>query len=245
MMEKKMGKKNLDRELEDYADRLSEELRIEEKTKDDNQLTSEGKKLWSALRLSKQLHWKGNYCYPNVPTDNEKAQILKKVINNLHYDNKNLFKESDFNEISGRLIRSLNRLNADLGIDPYFPKSLDNKIEFIEGENCILWLGEKDKLLLLANLLFEQNYILKSDEWLEHFDNNALEKIKSEPIDWQKNTYELQHLLRRLKAIDLINYPSSFEKHFTVNGQPLKDLGGGMHEYNKLDKIDAILDQIR
>ena len=245
MKEKKMGKKNLDKELEDYADRLSEELRIEEKTKDDNQLTSEGKKLWSALRLSKQLHWKGNYCYPNVPTDNEKAQILKKVINNLHYDNKNLFKESDFNEISGRLIRSLNRLNADLDIGPYFPKSLDNKIEFIEGENCILWLGEKDKLLLLANLLFEQKYILKSDEWLEHFDNNALEKIKSEPIDWQKNTYELQHLLRRLKAIDLINYPSSFEKHFTVNGQPLKDLGGGMHEYNKLDKIDAILDQIR
>ena len=139
MMEKKMGKKNLDRELEDYADRLSEELRIEEKTKDDNQLTSEGKKLWYALRLSKQLHWKGNYCYPNVPTDNEKAQILKKVINNLHYDNKNLFKESDFNEISERLIRSLNRLNADLGIDPYFPKSLDKKIEFIEGENCILW----------------------------------------------------------------------------------------------------------
>ena len=240
-----MGKKNLDKELEDYADRLSEELRIEEKTKDDNQLTSDGKKLWSALRLSKQLHWKGNYCYPNVPTDNEKAQILKKVINNLHYDNKNLFKESDFNEISGRLIRSLNRLNADLGIDHYFPKSLDNKIEFIEGENCILWLGEKDKLLLLAYLLFEQKYILKSDEWLEHFDNNALEKIKSEPIDWQKNTYELQHLLRRLKAIDLINYPSSFEKHFTVNGQPLKDLGGGMHEYNKLDKINAILDQIR
>ena len=240
-----MGKKDLDKELEDYADRLSEELRIEEKTKDDNQLTSEGKKLWYALRLSNQLHWKGNYCYPNVPTDNEKAQILKKVINNLHYDNKNLFKESDFNEISGRLIRSLNRLNADLGIDPYFPKSLDNKIEFIEGENCILWLGEKDKLLLLANLLFEQKYILKSDEWLEHFDNNALEKIKSEPIDWQKNTYELQHLLRRLKAIDLINYPSSFEKHFTVKGQPLKDLGGGMHEYNKLDKIDAILDQIR
>ena len=245
MMEKKMGKKNLDRELEDYADRLSEKLINEEKTKDDNQLTSEGKKLWYALRLSKQLHWKGNYCYPNVPTDNEKAQILKKVINNLHYDNKNLFKESDFNEISERLIRSLNRLNADLGIDPYFPKSLDKKIEFIEGENCILWLGEKDKLLLLANLLFEQKYILKSDEWLEHFDNNALGKIKSEPIDWQKNTYELQHLLRRLKAIDLINYPSSFEKHFTVNGQPLKDLGGGMHEYNKLDKIDAILDQIR
>jgi len=244
-MEKKMGKKNLDRELEDYADRLSEKLINEEKTKDDNQLTSEGKKLWYALRLSKQLLWKGNYCYPNVRSDNEKAQILKKVINNLHYDNKNLFKESDFNEISGRLIRSLNRLNADLGIDPYFPKSLDNKIEFIEGENCILWLGEKDKLLLLANLLFEQKYILKSDEWLEHFDNNALGKIKSEPIDWQKNTYELQHLLRRLKAIDLINYPSSFEKHFTVNGQPLKDLGGGMHEYNKLDKIDAILDQIR
>ena len=224
-MEKKMGKKNLDRELEDYADRLSEKLINEEKTKDDNQLTSEGKKLWYALRLSKQLHWKGNYCYPNVPTDNEKAQILKKVINNLHYDNKNLFKESDFNEISRRLIRSLNRLNADLGIDPYFPKSLDNKIEFIEGENCILWLGEKDKLLLRANLLFEQKYILKSDEWLEHFDNNALGKIKSEPIDWQKNTYELQHLLRRLKAIDLINYPSSFEKHFTVNGQSPKGFG--------------------
>ena len=37
MKEKKMGKKNLDKVLEDYADRLSEELRIEEKTKDDNQ----------------------------------------------------------------------------------------------------------------------------------------------------------------------------------------------------------------
>ena len=134
-----MGKKNLDKELEDYADRLSEELRIEEKTKDDNQLTSEGKKLWSSLRLSKQLHWKRNNCYPNVLTDNEKAQMLKKVINNLHCDNKNLFKESDFNEISGRLIRSLNRLNADLGIDPYFSKSLVNKKEFIECENCILW----------------------------------------------------------------------------------------------------------
>ena len=38
-----MGKKNLDKELEDYADRLSEELRIQEISKDDNQLTSEGK----------------------------------------------------------------------------------------------------------------------------------------------------------------------------------------------------------
>jgi len=240
-----MGKKNLDIELEDFADRLSEELSVEERTKDDNQLTSEGKKLWYALRLSNKLHWKGDYCYPNLPTDNEKAQLLKKAINNLHYDNKNSFNESDFNEISNRLIRSLNRLNADLGIDPYFPKSLNNKIKYIEGEECILWLGEKDKLLLLANLLFEQNYILNFDAWLEHFDNNALTKVKSDPIDWQKNKYELQYLLRRLKGNALIEYPASFEKYFTVKGQPLKDLGGGMHEYNKLDKIDAILDQIR
>ena len=83
-----MGKKNLDKELEDYADRLSEELSVEERTKDENQLTSGGIILWYASRLSHQLHWKGNYCYPNVPTDNEQAQILKKVINNLHYDNK-------------------------------------------------------------------------------------------------------------------------------------------------------------
>ena len=122
---------------------------------------------------------------------------------------------------------------------------MDNKIEFIEGENCILWLGEKDKLLLLANLLFEQNFILKSDEWLEKFDSNALKKIKSDPIDWQKNKYELQYLLRRLKGNALIEYPASFKKYFTVKGEPLKDLGGGMQEYNKLDKIDAILDQIR
>ena len=239
-----MGKRNLDIELEDFADRLSEELSVEERTKDDNQLTSEGKKLWYALRLSKQLLWKGNYCYPNVRSDNEKAQILKKVINNLHYDNKNLFKESDFNEISGRLIRSLNRLNADLGIDPYFPKSLDNKIEFIEGGNCILWLGEKDKLLLLANLLFEQKYILKSDEWLEHFDNNALTKVKSDPIDWQKNTYELQYLIRDLKAKALITYPVSYERHFTVKGKPLKNLGGGIHDPTKLEKIKAIIIKI-
>ena len=33
-MEKKIGKKNLDKELEDYADRLSEELINEEKNKD-------------------------------------------------------------------------------------------------------------------------------------------------------------------------------------------------------------------
>ena len=78
-----MGKKNLDIELEDFADRLSEELSVEERTKDDNQLTSEGKKLWYALRLSNKLHWKGDYCYPNLPTDNEKAQLLKKAINNL------------------------------------------------------------------------------------------------------------------------------------------------------------------
>ena len=51
-----MGKKNLDIELEDFADRLSEELSVEERTKDENQLTSEGKKLWYALRLSNQLH---------------------------------------------------------------------------------------------------------------------------------------------------------------------------------------------
>ena len=80
---------------------------------------------------------------------------------------------------------------------------------------------------------------------MEHFDNNALAKVKSESIDWQKNKYKLQHHLRGLKAIALIEYPASFEKYFTVKGQPLKDLGGGMHEYNKLDKIDAILDQIR
>ena len=80
---------------------------------------------------------------------------------------------------------------------------------------------------------------------MEQFDNNALTKVKSDPIDWQKNKYELQYLLRRLKGNSLIEYPASFKKYFTVKGQPLKDLGGGMQEYNKLDKIDAILDQIR
>ena len=80
---------------------------------------------------------------------------------------------------------------------------------------------------------------------MEQFDNNALAKVKSDPIDWQKNKYELQYLLRRLQGNALIEYPASFEKYFTVKGQPLKDLGGGMQEYNKLDKIDAILDQIR
>ena len=73
-----MEEKNLDKELEDYADRLSEELSVEERTKDENQLTSGGKKLWCALRLSNQLHWKGDYCYPNLPSDIEKAQKLKK-----------------------------------------------------------------------------------------------------------------------------------------------------------------------
>ena len=58
-----MGKKNLDKELEDYADRLSEKLRIEEKTKDEiklrgsivNEITTKGdfiKKIRDSLKIN-------------------------------------------------------------------------------------------------------------------------------------------------------------------------------------------------
>ena len=114
----------------------------------------------------------------------------------------------------------------------------------IDGYQCILWLGEKSKIKLLAELLVDHNYILNSEKWLKHFDNNALAKVNSDPIDWQKNTYELQYLIRDLKAKALITYPVSYEKHFTVKGKPLKNLGGGIHDPTKLEKIKAIIIKI-
>ena len=114
----------------------------------------------------------------------------------------------------------------------------------IDGYQCILWLGEKSKIKLLAELLVDHNYILNSEKWLKHFDNNALAKANSDPIDWQKNTYELQYLIRDLKAKALITYPVSYEKHFTVKGKPLKNLGGGIHDPTKLEKIKAIIIKI-
>ena len=114
----------------------------------------------------------------------------------------------------------------------------------IDGYQCILWLGEKSKIKLLAELLVDHNYILNSEKWLKHFDNNALAKANSDPIDWQKNTYELQYLIRDLKAKALITYPVSYERHFTIKGKPLKNLGGGIHDPTKLDKIKAMIIKI-
>ena len=104
--------------------------------------------------------------------------------------------------------------------------------------------SEKSKIKLLAELLVDHNYIHNSEKWLKHFDNNALAKANSDPIDWQKNTYELQYLIRDLKAKALITYPVSYEKHFTVKGKPLKNLGGGIHDPTKLEKIKAIIIKI-
>ena len=67
---------------------------------------------------------------------------------------------------------------------------------------------------------------------------------KNQKIDWQKNTMSC-NIFSILKANALISIPKYHFEKISQKRQPLKDLGGGMQEYNKLDKIDAILDQIR
>jgi hypothetical protein len=100
---------------------------------------------------------------------------------------------------------------------------------------------------LLAKLLKENNYIEKESEWLKHFSTNALDKVQSGLVVWLKNKYELQYLLRRLQTLYYIKYPdpTNYPRHFLVNGKPLKDLGGGKHDYDKLDTIEAIIDEIK
>ena len=97
---------------------------------------------------------------------------------------------------------------------------------------------------LLATLLEKNECIEKANEWLEHFSTDTQEKVESGPIQWLQNKYQLAHLLRRLTGLGFIHFPTALQSHFLVNGKPLKDLGGGKHDYDKLDTIEAIIDEI-
>ena len=169
----------------------------------------------------------------------KKAAILSKAINVITFDTRELYETNDFLVIIERLTHALNRLNADLGVPPYTHPAF--------SISRIHWTGNEDTMRLLAKLLKENNYIEKESEWLMHFSTNALDKVQSGLVGWLKNKYELQYLLRRLQAFDYIKYPdpTNYPRHFLVNGKPLKDLGGGKHDYDKLDTIEAIIDEIK
>jgi len=224
--------------LDLHADDLSKRLQQEEKIKDEHGLTDEGNPLWYGLKLSYNLSWDGNYCIPTEGDLEKKAAILSKAINVITFDTRELYETNDFLVIIERLTHALNRLNVDLGVPPYTHPAF--------SISRIHWTGNEDIMRLLAKLLKGKNYIEKESEWLMHFSTNALDKVQSGPVDWLKNKYELQYLLRRLQTFDYIKYPdlTNYPRHFLVDGKPLKDLGGGKHDYDKLDTIEAIIVEI-
>ena len=225
--------------LDLHADDLSKRLQQEEKIKDEHELTNEGTKLWYSLKLKYKLKWDRNYCIPTEGNLEKKAAILRKAINVITFDTRELYETNDFLVIIERLTHALNRLNADLGVPPYTHPAF--------GISRIHWTVNEDTMRLLAKLLKENNYIEKESEWLMHFSTNALDKVQSGLVVWLKNKYELQYLLRRLQTFDYIKYPdlTNYPRHFLVDGKPLKDLGGGKHDYDKLDTIEAIIVEIK
>ena len=224
--------------LDLHADDLSKRLQQEEKIKDEHELTNDGTTLWYGLKLSYNLSWDGNYCIPTEGDLEKKAAILRKAINVITFDTRELYETNDFLVIIERLTHALNRLNADLGVPPYTHSAF--------SISRIHWTGNEDTMRLLAKLLKENNYIEKESEWLMHYSTNTLDKVQSGLVVWLKNKYELQYLLRRLQTLYYIKYPdpTNYLRHFLVNGKPLKDLGGGKHDYDKLDTIEAIIDEI-
>ena len=224
--------------LDLHADDLSKRLQQEEKIKDEHELTNEGTKLWYSLKLKYKLKWDRNYCIPTEGNLEKKAAILRKAINVITFDTRELYETNDFLVIIERLTHALNRLNADLGVPPYTHPAF--------GISRIHWTGNEDTMRLLAKLLKENNYIEKESEWLMHYSTNTLDKVQSGLVVWLKNKYELQYLLRRLQVLDYIKYPdlTNYPRHFLVDGKPLKDLGGGNHDYDKLDTIEAIIVEI-
>ena len=165
--------------LDLHADDLSKRLQKEEKIKDEHELTNEGTTLWYGLKLSYNLSWDGNYCIPTEGDLEKKAAILRKAINVITFDTRELYETNDFLVIIERLTHALNRLNADLGVPPYTHSAF--------SISRIHWTGNEDIMRLLAKLLKENNYIEKESEWLMHFSTNALDKVQSGPVDWLKN----------------------------------------------------------
>ena len=197
--------------LDLHADDLSKRLQQEEKIKDEHELTNEGTKLWYSLKLKYKLKWDRNYCIPTEGNLEKKTAILRKAINVITFDTRELYETNDFLVIIERLTHALNRLNADLGVPPYTHPAF--------SISRIHWTGNEDTMRLLAKLLKENNYIEKESVWLKHFSTNALDKVQSGLVVWLKNKYELQYLLRRLQTFDYIKYPdpTNYPRHFLVN----------------------------
>ena len=227
--------------MEAFADELSERLQQEEKLKDENGLSSEGIYLWHSLKLSYNLHWDGNYCMPGKGNLEKKATILREAINSLFYDNREMYDPTDFSVIMDRLILSLNRLNADLGIPCYELPDIKQSRKQSSETRCILWMGDEENMKKLASLLEKNKFIKNADKWLEHFSTSTQESVESGPMQWLQKKYHLQYLLRRLKGIGYIQYPKAYQPHFLVNGKELDGLGGGKHDCHKVKTIDDIL----
>ena len=230
--------------LDLHADDLSKRLQQEEKNKDEHGLTNEGTELWYFLKLSYKLNWDGNYCIPTEGNLEKKTAILREAVNNISYDYREMYEPTDFLVIIERLTLSLNRLNADLGVSPYHPTDLEQSKKRSRGTFCILWMKDEEKMKLLATQLEKNDFIEKANEWLEHFSTDTQEKVESAPIQWLKNKYELQDLLRKLNATGHIQYPTKYQSHFLVKGKPLDGLGGGNHDYHKRETIDKIIKEI-
>ena len=230
--------------LDRHADDLSKPLQKEEKNKDEQGLTNDGTFLWYSLRLSHQLEWDENYCFPTESNLEKKAAILRKAINVITFDTRELYETNDFLVIIERLTLSLNRLNADLGVSPYYPPAIEQSKKQSSGTPRILWMKDEEKMKLLATLLEEHKFIENANKWLEHFSTDTQEKVESGPIQWLQNTYQITHLLRRLTGLDFIHFPTALQSHFLVKGKPLVGLGGGKHEYYKLKTIEDIIEII-
>lgn len=228
-------------EMNVFAEELYERLQQEEKIKDEEGLTDEGIALWYASKLSNNLNWDGNYCIPTKGNLEKKAAILRKAINVITFDTRELYETNDFLVIIERLTLSLNRLNADLGVSPYYPPAIEKSNKKSRGTSRILWTGDDEKMKKLASLLEENKFIENANKWLEHFSTSTQEKVESGPIQWLQKKYQLQFLLRKLNAIGHIQYPKAFQPHFLVNGKPLDGLGGGNQDYNHLVTIEDII----
>ena len=227
--------------LDLHADDLSKRLQQEEKIKDEHELTNEGTTLWYSLKLKYKLKWDGNYCIPTEGNLEKKAAILRKAVNFISYDNREMYEPTDFLIIIDRLTLSISRLNADMGLPPYHHQDIEQTKKQSSGVSCILWIKDEEKMKLLASLLEEHKFIENANKWLEHFSTDTQEKVESGPIQWLQNKYQLTHLLRRLTGLGFIHFPTALQSHFLVKGKPLDGLGGGKHDYYKLKTIEDII----
>ncbi|SVC65339.1 uncharacterized protein METZ01_LOCUS318193, partial [marine metagenome] len=78
-----------------------------------------------------------------------------------------------------------------------------------KGKLCILWKGEPENLVKLADLLAEYDYIDSPSVWLDHFSTDPLKRTDAPPIKWGKYKYQLKHLLRHLQNFEIRESHSS------------------------------------